>query len=79
MQDILIIVGEPKYTTFNKVRKVSDKMWNKSELINYCNKNNLDYFTMDDYCDTVNGVSDDDCSINFSNAYVQYCYVTLNK
>ena len=79
MEQTLIIVGESKYTTLKKIQKVSDKMWSWSELADYCSKNNLDYFTIDDYCDTINGVSDEDCAIDFSNAYVQYCNVTLNK
>jgi hypothetical protein len=75
--ETLIIVGESKYTTLNKMQKVSNQMWDWNSLVDYCYKNNLNYFTIDDYCDTINGVSDEDCSIDFSNAYLQYCNVTL--
>jgi len=73
--ETIIVIGEPKHTTLSKVRAVQDKVWDISELNNYCTINRMTWLNIDDYFDLINGISDEDCSIDFSNSFAQHCYV----
>jgi hypothetical protein len=75
METIIIVVGEPKFTTLSKVRAVQDKIWDISELNHYCTINKMTWMNIDDYFEMVNGISEEDYSIDLSNSFSQYCYV----
>lgn len=75
MKTIIIVTGEPRYTTLSKVRAVKDMVWDISELNHYCRTNKMTWMNIDDYFDLVNGLSDEEYSIDLSNIYSQYCYV----
>jgi len=71
-----MVVGEPKFTTLKKVHQASFNVWeNEDDFQKYCKANNLDWFTIDDFCDLINGCLDEISSINFKNIYVSQCYI----
>jgi hypothetical protein len=75
METIIIVVGEPAFTTLSKVRAVQDKIWDISELNHYCKINRMTWMNIDDYFEMVNDISEEDYSIDLSNSFSQYCYV----
>lgn len=75
--ETLIAVGETKYVPFSKVYPIKDKVWEYKDLEEYCAKHNIQLFTLDDYCDAVNGMPEEECWIDFCNVNVQYCFVNL--
>lgn len=72
--DTIIVVGEAKYTTLKKVKRVSDNVWSIDDLNEYCTKNKMTMFNLDDYCDLINGYLSEDNSINLNNIYISYCF-----
>lgn len=73
--ETIIVVGEAKYTTLKKVKRVSDNMWDIDDLNEYCTKNKMTMFNIDDYCDLINDSLSEDSSINSNNIYIAYCFV----
>lgn len=77
METLMMVVGEPKYVSLEKILSVGNKKWDFKDLNTYCVSNYIDYFTIDDYCDLVNGGYSGESSIDVSNMYVQHCYVNI--
>lgn len=73
--ELIIVIGEREFTTLSKVRAVQDKVWDISELNNYCTTNKITWMNIDDYFDFANGILKEDYSIELSNSFAQHCYV----
>ena len=75
LMEVIIVVGEPRFTTLSKVQAVQGRVWDISDLNHYCTINKITWINIDDYFDLVNGIFEEDYSIDLSNSFSQYCYV----